>query len=73
MITDMQEIAAAPADENKIIAERRVKLATLRDKGIAFPNDFRPQHKAAACTPPTARKRAKNLKPTRCQWCWPGA
>ena len=47
MTTDMQEIAAAPADENKIIAERRVKLAALRDKGIAFPNDFRPQHKAA--------------------------
>ncbi|MFA5531178.1 MAG: lysine--tRNA ligase [Thiohalomonadaceae bacterium] len=28
-------------DENKLIAERRAKLAALREKGIAFPNDFR--------------------------------
>jgi lysyl-tRNA synthetase, class II len=47
MTTDIQEQAAQPADENKIIAERRAKLAALREKGVAFPNDFRPQHKAA--------------------------
>ncbi|MDP3672005.1 MAG: lysine--tRNA ligase [Telluria sp.] len=47
MTTDTQEHAAAPADENKIIAERRAKLAALRKKGVAFPNDFRPEHKAA--------------------------
>jgi len=34
-------------DDNSIIAERRAKLAALRTQGIAFPNDFRPQHKAA--------------------------
>ncbi len=28
-------------DENKLIAERRAKLATIRENGIAFPNDFR--------------------------------
>lgn len=28
-------------DENKLIAERRRKLAQLRAEGIAFPNDFR--------------------------------
>ena len=29
-------------DENKLIAERRAKLAALRQGGaIAFPNDFR--------------------------------
>ncbi|HSM11161.1 MAG TPA: lysine--tRNA ligase, partial [Lysobacter sp.] len=28
-------------DENRLIAERRSKLATLRANGIAFPNDFR--------------------------------
>ncbi|MEC4722367.1 lysine--tRNA ligase [Noviherbaspirillum sp. CPCC 100848] len=40
---------AAPAqDENSIIAERRAKLAALREQGVAFPNDFRPEHKAAA-------------------------
>jgi Lysyl-tRNA synthetase (class II) len=33
-------------DENKLIAERRAKLAQLRTEGNAFPNDFRPEHKA---------------------------
>src|SRR5580698_5738759 len=28
-------------DENHLIAERRAKLARLRARGIAFPNDFR--------------------------------
>lgn len=28
-------------DENKLIAERRAKLASLREQGNAFPNDFR--------------------------------
>jgi lysyl-tRNA synthetase, class II len=34
---------AEPAvqDENKLIAERREKLGTLRAQGIAFPNDFK--------------------------------
>ena len=31
----------APQDENQIIAERRQKLARLRERGPAFPNDFR--------------------------------
>ncbi|MDP3620443.1 MAG: lysine--tRNA ligase, partial [Polynucleobacter sp.] len=34
-------------DENHIIAERREKLAQLRLKGVAFPNDFVPTHLAA--------------------------
>lgn len=38
---------ALPLDENTIIAERRAKLAALRTQGIAFPNDFRQQQKAA--------------------------
>jgi lysyl-tRNA synthetase class 2 len=33
--------APDPADENKLIAERRAKLAALREQGNAFPNDFR--------------------------------
>jgi len=37
-----------PVDENSIIAERRAKLDAIRAKGVAFPNDFRPQHKAAS-------------------------
>jgi hypothetical protein len=28
-------------DENHLIAERRAKLAKLRERGIAFPNGFR--------------------------------
>ncbi|MGB2832136.1 MAG: amino acid--tRNA ligase-related protein, partial [Methylotenera sp.] len=36
-------------DENHVIAERREKLKSLRQAtgGVAFPNDFKPQHKAA--------------------------
>jgi len=51
MTTENQENTSAQAtpaaDENKIMAERRVKLAAIREKGVAFPNDFKPQHKAA--------------------------
>jgi lysyl-tRNA synthetase class 2 len=39
--------AAAPPDENQIIAERRAKLARLREAGQAFPNDFRRRDLAA--------------------------
>ena len=47
MMTDKHEGLQEEKDENSIIAERRAKLATLREQGIAFPNDFKPQHKAA--------------------------
>jgi lysyl-tRNA synthetase class 2 len=46
-MTNQHEHAAPAQDENSIIAERRAKLAALREKGVAFPNDFRPAHKAA--------------------------
>jgi len=44
---------AAPIDDNQLIAERREKLKALRQaqaegKGVAFPNDFKPGHRAAA-------------------------
>ena len=38
-MTDQQTPPAA--DENQLIAERRAKLKSLRENGIAFPNDFR--------------------------------
>ena len=38
--TPPQDVSA-PQDENKLIAERRAKLAAIRAQGIAFPNDFR--------------------------------
>jgi lysyl-tRNA synthetase class 2 len=37
----------AHADENRLITERRAKLAALRAGGIAFPNDFVPDAFAA--------------------------
>ena len=39
--------AAPAADPNQLIAERREKLAALREQGVAFPNDFKPRHHAA--------------------------
>jgi lysyl-tRNA synthetase class 2 len=38
---------APPTDENQLIAERREKLAAIRAQGVAFPNDFKPKHRAA--------------------------
>jgi len=35
------ETEQSQQDENKLIAERRTKLATIREQGNAFPNDFR--------------------------------
>ena len=35
-------------DENHLISERRTKLAGLRTQGIAFPNDFTPEHRASS-------------------------
>ncbi|MFL6715939.1 MAG: lysine--tRNA ligase [Burkholderiaceae bacterium] len=48
MMTDKYTALTEEKDENSIIAERRAKLAALREAGPAFPNDFRPQHQAAA-------------------------
>ena len=36
----------APVDPNTIIAERRAKLARLREQGVAYPNDCQPAHRA---------------------------
>lgn len=36
-----QEPVVEAVDENRLIAERRGKLAAIREKGIAFPSDFR--------------------------------
>jgi len=52
----MTEPTTSPApaiDENQLMAERREKLKALRaatsdGRGVAFPNDFKPQHRAAA-------------------------
>ena len=43
----MTDATLAPDDDNKLIAERREKLAAIRGQGVAFPNDFKPKHHAA--------------------------
>jgi lysyl-tRNA synthetase, class II len=50
MTDTTQAQPAAPAqDTNQLIAERREKLKAIRSSGtIAFPNDFKPKHKAQA-------------------------
>ncbi len=45
--------APTPQDENQLILERREKLKAIRQqqvdgKGVAFPNDYKPSHKAEA-------------------------
>ena len=35
-----QPTCAVVEDENRIIAERRAKLARMREQGVAYPNDF---------------------------------
>jgi lysyl-tRNA synthetase class 2 len=45
--TAMSDPTPPTHDENKLIAERREKLAALRERGVAFPNDFKPTHHAA--------------------------
>ncbi|MEW6693250.1 MAG: lysine--tRNA ligase, partial [Pseudomonadota bacterium] len=37
----MTEASQVQTDESHLIAERRAKLARIREKGVAFPNDFR--------------------------------
>jgi lysyl-tRNA synthetase class 2 len=34
-------------DENRLIAERREKLASIREQGLAFPNAVKREHKAS--------------------------
>ncbi len=48
-------------DENHLIAERRAKLARLRERGIAFPNDFRRNALAADLLPAYGEKSAEAL------------
>src|SRR5690606_1796858 len=42
-----EKTQAAGLDVNEQIAQRKAKLAALREQGVAFPNDFRREHLAA--------------------------
>jgi lysyl-tRNA synthetase, class II len=54
----------APVDENKLIAERRAKLAELRNTGIAYPNDFRRDALAADIHAGFGDRSAESLEAT---------
>ena len=63
MTTENQEQAPiVAADDNKIMAERRAKLAALRQQGNPFPNDFVPQDKAANLTEEHGGKSREELE-----------
>src|SRR5690554_4605333 len=50
-------------EENRLIAERRAKLAALREQpGTAFPNDFRPDSKAGQLQAAHAGKSKEELE-----------
>jgi lysyl-tRNA synthetase class 2 len=51
-----------PQDENQIIAERRAKLAKLREAGPAFPNDFRRKDLAAELQDRHGKKTKEGLE-----------
>jgi lysyl-tRNA synthetase class 2 len=57
--------AAAAADENHVIAERRAKLARLREAGPAFPNDVVPADRAAALLAAHADRSRETLEASR--------
>jgi lysyl-tRNA synthetase class 2 len=50
-------------DESHVIAERRSKLKSLREQGIAFPNDARRTHHAADLHAEHGEKTAEDLEP----------
>ncbi|MDX1670307.1 MAG: OB-fold nucleic acid binding domain-containing protein, partial [Limnobacter sp.] len=60
---DSHKPQEAPVDENQIIAERRGKLAKLRQSGQAFPNDFKPTHQAADLQAKFAETTKEELDP----------
>jgi lysyl-tRNA synthetase class 2 len=46
-MTSVDSVGAPSGDnENHLMAERRAKLATIRSRGVAFPNDFKPADRA---------------------------
>ena len=56
----------APQDENQLIAERREKLKALREaqaqgKGVAFPNNFKPEDHTTALLAAHGEKTAEEL------------
>ena len=57
------ETSTAAVDENQLITERREKLAAIRQQGIAFPNDFKPAHRAAELVALHGERTNEELEP----------
>ncbi len=65
--TPAENQTAPIVDENQLIAERRSKLKAMREaqkegKGVAFPNDFKPEDRAAGLTNAHGEKAPETLK-----------
>ncbi|WP_029525525.1 lysine--tRNA ligase [Polaromonas glacialis] len=61
-------VAPVHHDENQLMVERREKLAVLRQqqadgKGVAFPNDIKPEHRAEALFAQYSHLSNEELKP----------
>lgn len=66
-MTEPTQTSAAPElEDNQIIAERRDKLRSLREQGVAYPNDFRPTHQAAALQSDYAETDKETLEANPC-------
>jgi len=61
-MSDQEQTATSPEDENKLIAERRGKLDELRSAGNPFPNDFRRTAMAAELQATYADKGKEELE-----------
>ena len=59
-----QAAQTPPTDDNQLIAERRAKLSALRaTTAVPFPNDFKPQHRAAPLQAQYAEVPNEELEP----------
>jgi lysyl-tRNA synthetase, class II len=67
-MSNQSELSSQPTseavhqDENNIMAERRAKLAKIRQNGVAFPNDFVPKDRAALLTSQNNDKTREQLE-----------
>ncbi len=61
-MSNADQTAPAPQDENQLIAERRAKLAEWRKTGAAFPNDFQRENTASKLHEGYGEKLAEELE-----------
>lgn len=67
------ETSTPTLDENQIIAERRAKLAAIREAGVAFPNDFQRHDYAGKLAAEHGEKPRRRWRPKACRCSWPAA